>query len=249
MFSLFIYGTVLDDVTQCADAIRNTESMSMLALFIIFILISSFTILNMLIGILCEVVSATAESEKAKAAETSVKDAITSLFDKLDADGSGNITEEEFMHMKDDEVVLSALEEMDIYESHFERYCEILFQTQEDAGKQNPVINFDTLITMILRLSPGNHVNALDFSLLQASIDRTQESLRERILKIHTLIASQVGKVNVKGVFKPANSLQFPTMLEDDDGFYNPSSAGARSTAQGESAPPPPATTTTTTVP
>jgi hypothetical protein len=214
MFSLFIYGTVLDDVTAATNAIRGTDNFFMLSLFIVFILISSFTILNMLIGILCEVVSATADSEQTKAAETCVKEAITTLFNKLDVDGSGNITEEEFMHMRDDETVRSALEEMDIYESHFQRYCEILFHQDEASEdvyegeegeeaqaattpkaakpKEAPSINFETLITMILRLSPGNHINALDFSLLQASIDRTQETLRERILKIHDLIQDAV---------------------------------------------------------
>jgi len=194
MFSLFIYGTVLDDVTQCADAIRNTESMSMLALFIIFILISSFTILNMLIGILCEVVSATAESEQTKGAETCVKEAITTLYYTLDSNGDGMITEEEFKHMRDNEDVQSALEDMDIYDSHFQRYCEILFhKTDEEEASDGTLpspasISFDKLITMILRLSPGNHINALDFSLLQASMSSTQENLRDRIVTMRKLI-------------------------------------------------------------
>merc|ERR1719440_503230 len=100
MFSLFIYGTVLDDVTACTDTIRGTENNFMLSLFLVFILISSFTILNMLIGILCEVVSATAESEKLKAKENSCKEAITQLFDRLDQDANGSITEKEFMEME-----------------------------------------------------------------------------------------------------------------------------------------------------
>lgn len=196
-FSLFIYGTVLDDVTYCTDMIRGraegkpsgSANMPMLFLFIIFILMSSFTILNMLIGILCEVVAATADSETVKAAETSVRDAITSLFDKLDVDKSGTISEEEFLKMRDDQDVRSALEDMDIYESHFARYCELLFHKDDakNEGKK-PVIDFETLISMILQLSPGNHINALDFSLLQASIDRTQDALRDRILKITELI-------------------------------------------------------------
>lgn len=195
MFSLFIYGTVLDDVTACTDAIRGTDNMFMLSLFIVFILISSFTILNMLIGILCEVVSATAESEKTKAVETCAKDAITTLFTKLDVDGSGTITQDEFMHMRDDETVRQALEEMDIYETHFQRYCELLFQGKkaQQAGKA-PAIDFEALITMLLRLSPGNHINALDFSLLQASIDRTQECLRDRVLGINSKISEAMGK-------------------------------------------------------
>jgi len=251
MFSLFIYGTVLDDVTAATNAIRGTDNFFMLSLFIVFILISSFTILNMLIGILCEVVSATADSEQTKAAETTVKDAITTLFNKMDVDGSGNITEEEFMHMRDDETVRSALEEMDIYESHFQRYCEILFHQddacEEDYGdeaedqkaatpkevkpKEEPSINFETLITMILRLSPGNHINALDFSLLQASIDRTQETLRERVLKIHDLIQEAVTSSGEAAQPPPPG---FST------GGATAALADTRKAALGDSPPPPP---------
>merc|ERR1719486_629583 len=92
--------------------------------------------------------------------------------------------------MKSDAGVREALEEMDIHDSHFSRYCEILFHEHdgEEGFDQKPAISFETLINMILRLSPGNHINALDFSLLQASIDRTQEHLRERILKCQELI-------------------------------------------------------------
>jgi voltage-gated sodium channel len=200
MFSLFIYGTVLDDVTYCSDAIRATDNgvPFYLGLFLVFIVISSFTILNMLIGILCEVVTATAESEKTKSAETSVKDAITTLFNTMDVDGSGTITETEFNSMRDDAAVKSALEEMDIYDSHFARYCELLFHKDDEKEgsplKEKPTISFEELINMILRLSPGNHINALDFSLLQASVDRTQETLRERVLKIHNSIALLSGK-------------------------------------------------------
>merc|ERR1719426_195982 len=182
----------------------GSASMPMLFLFIIFILMSSFTILNMLIGILCEVVAATADSETVKAAETSVRDAITSLFDKLDVDKSGTISEEEFLKMRDDQDVRSALEDMDIYESHFARYCELLFHKDDakNEGKK-PVIDFETLISMILQLSPGNHINALDFSLLQASIDKTQENLRDRILGIHEKIHKAAEK---SGTTLPMNS-------------------------------------------
>jgi hypothetical protein len=225
MFSLFIYGTVLDDVTACTDSIRATDNKFMLSLFIVFILISSFTILNMLIGILCEVVSATADSEKTKACESTAKEAITTLFDQMDADHSGNITEEEFMNMRDDPAVREALEDMDIYESHFHRYGEVLFH--QGADSKAITIDFDTLITAILRLSPGNHINALDFSLLQASIDRTQESLRERILKVRDLIKDK-SQETVQAVKVPTN------------GQENAAIAGTRNTAMGDSPPAPP---------
>lgn len=244
MFSLFIYGTVLDDVTYCTDGIRGTDNMAMLGLFIVFVLISSFTILNMLIGILCEVVSATAESEKTKAAESQVKKAIQDLFNNLDVDKSGNITEDEFMQMRSNPAVCEALEEMDIHDCHFARYCELLFHrtggAEEGVGK-GIGIDEDTLINMILRLSPGNHINALDFSLLQGSIDSTQESLRDRILKIHELVAESAKK---SGTILPRAPQQAPQNKRgsfdmegiDEDGFAE----DMRMASRGESPPPPP---------
>merc|ERR1719375_1838652 len=75
-FSLFIMGTVLDDVTQMTNAIRETENYWMLSCSVVFILISSFMMLNMLIGVLVEVVGATAEGEREKSIETNVREAI-----------------------------------------------------------------------------------------------------------------------------------------------------------------------------
>lgn len=194
-YSLFIFGTILDDVTQVTDIIRGAGGnwQMMLTFFILFIMFSSFTVLNMLIGILCEVVAATADSEKQKAAETCVKEAMVTVFDTLDQDGNGTICEEEFVQMRDgndasSEAVKAALEDMDILDSHFNRYCEILFHASDDTGK-TVKLSFETVINMILRLSPGNHVNALDFSLLQASIDSSQEALSERVKKLKDLVA------------------------------------------------------------
>merc|ERR1719408_143551 len=112
---------------------------------------------------------------------------MVTLFDKLDMDGNGTISEEEFMKMRDDQAVFEACQELDICESHFQRYCEILFHKEELTG-QKVKLSFETVINMILRLSPGNSVNALDFSLLQASLDQTQDSLSDRIRKLHDLV-------------------------------------------------------------
>jgi len=243
-FSLFIMGTVLDDVTQCTNAIRETGNMFMLSLFIVFILISSFTILNMLIGILCEVVSNTAESEKTKSAEESVKEEITNIFDAMDVDRNGNITQLEFLQMRDTPKVRAALEEMDIYESHFNRYCELLFQSQEmeEAGKV-PEINFETLITMIMRLSPGNHIGALDFSLLRATVDKNQEAIRERIMKIHVLVQKYKGDSVSSLLEGDATLSQLALMSEEQslEGYGNmASTVDMRKIAQGEPPPLPP---------
>jgi hypothetical protein len=229
MFTLFIMGTVLDDVTVATTAIRKTGNGFMLTLFILFILISSFTILNMLIGILCEVVSATAEREKTKSAQASLKEAIKTIFKTLDQDGSGCISREEFVLMRSDPSVREALKEMDIAERHFQKYCEILFQ------KPNATIDYDNLIRMLLRLRPENHVSALDLSLLEASLDRSQENMKERIQKIKEMMSAVVAAGPPR-----SGSKQNVGTQDVSDGSVVASSAVTRITATGEGPPPPP---------
>ena len=52
------------------------------------VLVSAITIMNMLIGILCEVVSKVAAAEKENAAREEVRDTILQMLKRLDADGS-----------------------------------------------------------------------------------------------------------------------------------------------------------------
>jgi hypothetical protein len=82
MLSLLVMGTILDDVTACADTIRSTDNLFMLAAFIMYILINSFTMMNMLVGILVEVVGNTAEGEQTRGLEESVKENIMSIVKK-----------------------------------------------------------------------------------------------------------------------------------------------------------------------
>ncbi|CAE7193226.1 CACNA1H [Symbiodinium natans] len=57
MLTLLIMGTILDDVTECADIIHAQNNYWMLAAFIFYILLNSFMMLNMLVGILVEAMS------------------------------------------------------------------------------------------------------------------------------------------------------------------------------------------------
>merc|ERR1712187_158656 len=63
MYSLLIYGTFLDNLADFFNAIRE-ESTICLMVATVFVALASLTVMNMLIGILCEVISATAEEER-----------------------------------------------------------------------------------------------------------------------------------------------------------------------------------------
>ncbi|KAF4721512.1 hypothetical protein FOZ63_011866 [Perkinsus olseni] len=55
-------------------------------------MLGAFMILNILIGVICEIVSGTTETEKDKL----LRERIVEVFDAMDVDGSGTLTENEF---------------------------------------------------------------------------------------------------------------------------------------------------------
>jgi hypothetical protein len=179
MLSLLVMGTILDDVTACTDAIRESGNRTMLFAFLLYILINSFTMMNMLVGILVEVVGNTAEGEKERVTEDRVRTTITDMFAKLDRDDSGMVTKEEFQNMKQDKNVKNALKELHIKGKQFEQYAYLLFDEDE-----NTEIDFETLLGMIFRLRPGAPVGALDFA-----------DFKQKLLDRQTQLGSQVSRI------------------------------------------------------
>jgi len=193
MRHLFIMGTILDDITLCCNSIRgSSKGTAMLSAFIIFVLISSFTMLNMLIGILCEVVCATGEGERNKNTEAHVRESITTLFHKMDKDGSGDITRDEFISMKKDKNVMSALQELEVKAKHFEMYADLMFKPEEEGGEM-PTFDFEKTINMIMRLRPGTKVSALDFASFQMTVYKNHDRLRKHITTIEKMTTMLTG--------------------------------------------------------
>lgn len=187
MRHLFIMGTILDDITACTNTIRSTEKATiMMTAFFVFVLVSSFTMLNMLIGILCEVVTATSEGERAKSSEAFIRESMGKLFATMDVDGSGTISRKEFMMMKDDKEVRAALQNLEVQTKHFDMYADLMFQDPDS------VMDMDQTINMIMRLRPGSKVSALDFASFQQILFKNAGSLKTQISGIDRMICKYV---------------------------------------------------------
>merc|ERR1719156_79480 len=83
MFSLLIHATFLDDLSAYADDLRN-EAWYLLALSLVFICLAALTVMNMLIGVLCEVVSAVAERERGEMRTELLTRNMTEIMSELD---------------------------------------------------------------------------------------------------------------------------------------------------------------------
>merc|ERR1719443_1215375 len=107
-------GTLMDDTGTVLGLLLQEESWHSMVVFTIFMLLSALTLMNMLIGVLCEVVSAVGAAEKEEAAINLVKRSVLVLLKRLDADGSGEISREELRQVLVDPEACEVLGELEV---------------------------------------------------------------------------------------------------------------------------------------
>jgi len=108
MWTLLIDGVFLDGIGLLSRALMDSNQYFSTFLLLLFVLLSALTVMNMLIGVLCEVVSQVASAEKEDIAIRMVKDNLLELLRELDEDGSGELSRNE---------VLEALKFPDVIET------------------------------------------------------------------------------------------------------------------------------------
>lgn len=79
-------------------------------LFLLFVLFSNLTLMNMLIGIMCEVISSVSREAKEEVFNREVEAQLTRLASEIDVDRNGGISEEEFGRVLHDPNVTHAFD-------------------------------------------------------------------------------------------------------------------------------------------
>ncbi|CAE7522060.1 pkd2, partial [Symbiodinium sp. CCMP2456] len=126
MYSLLIYGTFLDDIAPFCDAV-GAESIACLTLVFIFSILSACTVLNLLIGVLCEVVSQVAQNEKEDIMVQFVTMKLQTLLQSLDINNDGRISQAEFVQIMELPEAVLALEEVGIDAVSIVDFTEYIF--------------------------------------------------------------------------------------------------------------------------
>lgn len=214
MLTLFINGTLLDNLTATMIYLRDDNAM-MMWIFVIFILVSSFTVLNMLIGVLCGVVTETAASEAESMGMEQANQKLKEVFLAIDTDGSGLISQNEFMQMKDNPLAVEALEQLGIEVHMVMNLTAVLFQDDDDdsndpskmfrksawdplnpkhAGRDSvkssdippgtKELEFKEFLERLAHLKPGSTPSVLDFADLQKQLCQSSLKLQKRIVQL-----------------------------------------------------------------
>lgn len=160
MYSLLIYATFLDDLSAFTDALRF-EKPELLPIVLIFIALSSLTVMNMLIGVLCEVVSAVAEKERddirTEMLSLAMRD-IVGICEDVDDNQDLKISYKEFCEILRKPEGLSALEDVGVDPAGIVDFAELFFF---DDG-QELHLSFEEFMEVILDLRESNGATVKD---------------------------------------------------------------------------------------
>lgn len=199
MRHLLIMGTIMDDITACTNAIRTTGNFGMLMVFFVCVLVSAFTLFNMLLGILCEVVEATEQGEKQKEEEEKLDALLMKFFKTMDLDGNGQISRNEFMKMSQSPEIMDSLSKLEIKQREFSKYAELLFTPKgppkfdEEGFEILPTLSYTDAVNMIMRLRPGQNVNACDFEYFKQSVLNNNKTIDGYLTSLEKLLEEAAG--------------------------------------------------------
>lgn len=157
--SLFTRGVLGDNLVETVDAILE-QSLILHWLFFVFLIITFATLLNMLIGVVCEVIAEAAAEEEENDTVNSLTETIQDAFEQIDTNDDGLVTQEEWNHIKQNSRVRSSLSmigvEKDRMEERLQQMAEMLFISEEPDGEDYKDVSVTGSTLQTLQKSQSN---------------------------------------------------------------------------------------------
>lgn len=186
MNSLLLDGTLPDQARIITDV--GSEGWVFRIIILFYILLASMTVMNMLVGVLCEVVSVVSAVEKESMLVSYVKGTLLHMLENsgLDADGDKQIARDEFEYMLENPAAAKALTDVGVDVVGLVDFTDFIFKD----GRQ---LSFPDFMDMVLSLRGTNVATVKEIvdlrKLLTSECDkivtRTGQALTEILTHVH----------------------------------------------------------------
>jgi hypothetical protein len=162
----------MPDLTDTVYSMGLEQGWPLATAFVLFIVLTSFTVLNMLLGVLVEVVSLISSVEKEQINMQYVRSRLRCFM--TDASGfsetlEGHITKEEFYALLSNSDFVRVLSEVGVDVVGLAMNLDFIFQdalmdkvASDDHGCGSAVLSFDDVIDLALRLRGSNQATVRD---------------------------------------------------------------------------------------
>jgi len=194
MMTLFTNGVLGDNLYQTLVTIRD-ESVLLMWIFILFFFISSMTLLNMLIGVLCAVIEDTAREEAEARMLHDLQTTLRKAFDAVDSSRDGTICRAEWAEIRNLPEVRNMFKGLGIEPSQLEPRLDQLQETvfgrmrttamEQGSPDANKVfLSFEDFMERVIDLKWDTPANALDLEMLKSQVKHHDKEVRTRLAHV-----------------------------------------------------------------
>jgi len=190
MYSLLLYGVFcLDYVEDVAGGLAEVQPL-VAALYFVFVLLTAFTVMNMLIGVLCEVVSRVAAQEKEVSVLNHTKDKLRGIVEEMDEDGNMLISKREFVRIIDSQAACCALNDVGVDVLGLIESADAIFETDAavDSPSKDIQLTFDEFIEIVLQLRGSSTSSIKDI----VELRRILRGMSEETNQLLTQLSEQI---------------------------------------------------------
>jgi hypothetical protein len=170
--SLIVYGTFMDNLGNLVFELWQANWLWTL-LFYLFLLLSALTVLNMLIGVLCENVCSMAATERENLAIDFMKESLLGLLQQGDANGDLRINKAEFLRILEMDQAISAMQELDVDVIGMIDLADFIFESSHDLHfdeetglmldpEEEKTLSFAEFMELVLQLRGTNTTTVRD---------------------------------------------------------------------------------------
>jgi len=206
-----IYGAGF--VPSAESCERTGGSIPLMWAFILFMIISAFCLLNMLIGVLCEVIQDSAQKEAESAQIGALRHDMSQAFHLIDTSRDGLITRTEWQQMRSQKTVQDSMGSLGVEEQHMEERLDQMEESlfgcvDEDDDEDDPNqpimpadysrpsrcgLTFDQFIEKVVEIRPDTPASALDIEILRTRVEREEKTFNARLDFIEEALKSVHG--------------------------------------------------------
>eukprot|EP00927_Polykrikos_kofoidii_P055337 TRINITY_DN49605_c0_g1_i1.p1 TRINITY_DN49605_c0_g1~~TRINITY_DN49605_c0_g1_i1.p1 ORF type:complete len:743 (-),score=132.56 TRINITY_DN49605_c0_g1_i1:92-2320(-) len=175
MFNLISLSIVLDDFKMIVVQLMVDRLWGCAALFGVFILLAGITVMNMLVGVLVEVVSVLAATEKEALVIRFVKAKLQHIMQEsgFHTDDDRGISKHEFAKILDDREATKALQDVGVDVVGLVDFTDFIFNTEDEE------LNFSDFMELVLQLRGSNNATVKDVVDLRKFVRNQTEKLED----------------------------------------------------------------------
>lgn len=189
VYFLGMHGALLDGVGPVMSRLADQAPMCA-AVFAVVILLAALTMMNMLVGVLCEVVSAVAATETEEMAVAHVKSILLRILTDtgLDFSKDGHISKHEFASLVQRPDAVIALKEVGVDVTSLVDYADIMFQSDKEGKEFKKSLTFAEFMDLVLTLRDTNQATVKDVTTLRRFIHNQNTTRNVRLQKLKDAI-------------------------------------------------------------